>query len=838
MELILVKSPQTPDEQVFHLRIGSNSLGCSKSSDLEVSEPGILPHHLNIEYTKDSLILSVAQEGSAFQFQGRPCRRAMIRPGEMFSIENTSFLCHAISGPEQTQHAMFLNPLVAVQAAMPSLAPPTMQEMQISSFVQQKAVTFPLVIGRSPRCDLLLNHPTVSAFHARLSRESGNVYVEDLQSANGTYVADAPIRKIYLHTGDSIVIMPYFLIYTGEYLNVYTFQRESRLIGWQINMSAGDKKILDRVTISCASNELVGLIGPSGSGKTTLMRCLSGQTYPLGGRVQLNSLEMYSHFQLFKRNIGYVPQDDIVHRDLTVHQTLMYAAKLRLPPDMSEKERKERVWETLIELELEEQERQTIHRLSGGQRKRVNIAIELLTKPGLLFLDEPTSGLDPALDEKLMILFKRLSQDGRITIMTTHLLEHADMFSKIAMMHYGRLIFFGTPSQAKSFFQVPSIGSLYSKIKQKPAEDWQNEFHATQIHQQTMSNLRDQVLPSKRKESIKPVTPPESAKEQISQWSILSRRYLDIILRDRKNTGILLLQAPLIAFFIIIASSNLSHRLFMMTLAALWFGCNNSAREICKELLLYRRERMVYLSILPYLCSKFFVLSGLVFVQCLVLALLVPQQFLTAYWPLLLCGLAGISMGLLVSTIVNSPDKAIALIPILLIPQVLFSGVFGELRGIQKPIGEMMISKWSYNLMKKQFDLPTYEYRTRLEHQIDDNQELMKDIRDEINGLQQQLKSTLRSMEQQHQPSELEESQDRANRLLSKLSRQQDQLETARMKIEQAEKELRAKAKYFVWTDRPDSPNVDWIVLCAFSIAFLTLSYFQLVRKDRQLLAL
>ena len=322
------------------MKIGANTLGSSRHSDLAVEEAGILPHHLNIEYNRESLTLSIVQPGTAFYYQGRSCQQAVVRPGEAFSIENTTFYCTAVSGPDPTQHAMFLNPLVVAPAAMPPVSAPRMHEMQISAFVQQKAVTFPMVIGRSDRSDLVLNHPTVSAFHARLHRDAGNVYIEDLQSSNGTYVSDIPIRKAYLQPGDSIVIMPYFLIYTGEYLNVYTFQRESRLIGWQINMSAGDKRILDRVTISCASNELVGLIGPSGSGKTTLMKCLSGQTYPLGGRVQLNGLEVYSHFPLFKRNIGYVPQDDIVHRDLTVHQTLMYAAKLRLPPDMSEKERK------------------------------------------------------------------------------------------------------------------------------------------------------------------------------------------------------------------------------------------------------------------------------------------------------------------------------------------------------------------------------------------------------------------------------------------------------------------------------------------------------------------
>jgi ABC-type multidrug transport system ATPase subunit len=838
MELILVKSPDRPDEEIFRLKIGTNMLGSSRTSDLSVEENGILPHHLNIDYNRETLTLTVAQPGTAFFYKGRSCQRAVLRPGETFSIEDTTFYCTAVTGPDPTQHAMFLNPLVSAAAAIPQAPAPKMHEMQISAFVQQKAVTFPMVIGRNERSDLVLSHPTVSAFHARLNRHAGNVYIEDLQSSNGTYVADVPIRKADLQPGDSIVIMPYFLIYTGEFLNVYTFQRESRLIGWQINMSAGQKRILDRVTISCASNELIGLIGPSGSGKTTLLKCLSGQTFPLGGRVQLNGLEVFSHFPLFKRNIGYVPQDDIVHRELTVHQTLMYAAKLRLPADMSLKERKARIWETLIELELEEQERQPIHKLSGGQRKRVNIAIELLTKPGLLFLDEPTSGLDPSLDERLMILFKRLSQDGRITIMTTHLLEHADMFSKIAMMHYGRLIFFGSPDQARSFFGANSIGSLYAKIKERPAEDWQAEFHGTSLHQQTVAQLRDHVLPSKRNESFAPAPVRESTGEKFSQWSTLSNRYLDIILRDRKNTGILLLQAPLIAFFIFIATTNLSHRLFMMTLAALWFGCNNSAREICKELPLYRRERMVYLSLFPYLCSKFLILSGLVLIQCVILALLVPTDFLTAYWPLLLCGLAGIAMGLLVSSVVDTPDKAIALVPILLIPQVLFSGIFGELRGIQQPIGELMISKWSYNLMKKQFDLPGNDYREKLEKEIDDGQQKMKEHQDQLAGLQDQMKATLEDMEKKHYASELEESQDRANAILRKIRREQDRMETARNKVEQTEKELRAKAKHFVWIDRPNSPHIDWIALCLFILALMTLSYAQLQRKDKQLLTL
>ena len=835
MNLVLVKSPQTADEKIFRLKPGRNTLGSDSGNDLNVPSPGVFPHHLNINYWNDSLTIISAVHDSWFLYQGKNCNRATLKAGEFFSIRDVLFYCQLAPAMEPTQHVAYVPHAQAVASGpVPEAAP---ARSHISGFVQQLQVTFPLLIGRNPACNLVLDHPQVSAQHARITRQSDGLWIEDIHSSNGTYVADIPIQKAPLIAGDSIVIMPYLLIFTGTFLNVYTFQRESQLVGWQVSVSAASKKILDRVTIACNSNELVGLIGPSGSGKTTLMKCLSGQTLPAGGRVQLNGLEVYEHFGVFKHNIGFVPQDDILHRDLTVYQTLMYAAKLRLPRDMSEKERKTRVYETLIELELEEQDRQPVQKLSGGQRKRVNIAVELLTKPGILFLDEPTSGLDPALDEKLMLLFKKLSQDGRITILTTHLLEHAAMFSKIALMHYGRLIFFGPPAESLDFFHVNAINALYSRIKEQPAEEWQEEFQKTTSYRDSVERLRELVLPSRRKEVQVPFIAHESSEAMVSQWKILSARYLDIILRDRKNTSILLLQAPLIAFFIQIATSSISSKLFMMALAALWFGCNNSAREIYKELPIYRRERMVNLSIIPYLGSKFFILSALVVLQCLILALLTPSDFWRAYWPLVLCGMAGIAMGLFISSVVSSPDKAIALVPILLIPQVLFSGIFGELHGTKKMIGEMMISKWSYNLLKKEFDLPSFEVKKKMEKQIDDAQLRMKDAHERAETLQGQLQDNLDRMQDVHDRDQMENLRYDSERITTRLRTQQRVIESAREQIETVEKQLRDLAPRFVWIDQPHY-HLEWVVLPAFILLFLIGSAIQLKRTDRLLLML
>lgn len=839
MALVLIKSPGSVDEQTFFLRPGINRLGSAQDSHIQLNSPGIRAHHLNIEARTEGLSVSSAAPDLHFSFRNHTCRQALLGPGDVIAVDTVTLFCQEDSQDARTELAVG-GTGARVKAGVANLPmstqAPRLGSVQISRFIEQKALDrSPFMIGRNNRCDLVLNHPLVSALHARITRRGSIVSIEDLHSSNGTYVSDVPVRTAQLEPGETILIMPYLLLFTGDRINVYTFEQESRLIGYQIDVLAGVKKILDHVTLKCASSELIGLIGPSGSGKTTLMKCLSGQMMPAAGRVQLNGLEMFSHFDVFKGNIGYVPQDDIIHPELTVQQTLLYAAKLRLPADMTELERKIRVKETLIELELEEQERQAVYRLSGGQRKRVNIAIELLTKPGVLFLDEPTSGLDPALDEKLMLLFKKLSQDGRITILTTHLLEHASMFSKIALMHSGRLIFYGPPDFATGFFDVPSVSALYARIKTRSAEEWQEKFQRTTEAQAEAAGIRDSVLPSRRQKTDAPVKPPESLSNLVRQGITYSQRYADIILRDRKNTGLLLLQAPLIAFFIYIATTNLSSRLFMMALAALWFGCNNSAREICKELPLYRRERMVNLRILPYLSSKFAILSALVFLQCFVLALLTPADFMNAYGPLLLCGLAGIGLGLLVSAIVDSPDKAIALVPILLIPQVLFSGIFGELHGAQRVVGDTMISKWSYNLLKKEFGLPSFALKDELEAQIDQSQEELESAQLRATDLRKNMDDVLAKMRDTLDPVELDTLRFDAERQMNELKSEQSKMEDARSQLQIAEKRLRANSRLFVWIDHPESTATDWMVLTLFVVLFFAGSAIRLKLRDRAL---
>lgn len=232
-----------------------------------------------------------------------------------------------------------------------------------------------------------------------------------------------------------------------------------------VAVTAGRTPILRDVSLSIQRGEFVGILGPSGCGKSTLLKTLSAQRQPSSGRVLLNGDPPSD--ALARAQIGYVPQDDIVHACLKVERALRYSARLRMPPHVDRRRIDERVEEVLAMMELGERRKNRIDCLSGGQRKRVSIGVELLTRPPLLLLDEPTSGLDPSLEEKMMDLFLRLAQEGRTVILTTHIMQSLDRLHLVVVMAAGRLLFFGPPADAPGFFGVGHIQELYRAI---PAE--------------------------------------------------------------------------------------------------------------------------------------------------------------------------------------------------------------------------------------------------------------------------------------------------------------------------------------------------------------------------------
>lgn len=251
-----------------------------------------------------------------------------------------------------------------------------------------------------------------------------------------------------------------------------------------ITKKAGRKKLLEDVFIAVLPGEFVGVLGPSGSGKSTLLRSIIGLSRPNKGQVLIDELDLYKNMDKFRSVIGYVPQDDIVHASLSVRAALTYAAKLRMPLETTDKGIKDRVKEVIKMMELGEQEKLKIRRLSGGQRKRVSIGVELLCKPPLLFLDEPTSGLDPALEERMMTLFRSLSREGLTVLVTTHVMSSVDKFDLIAIVYKGNLIYYGPPGSALVFFSVENFHEIYTKIEENEPIRWANLYRRTIFYQQ------------------------------------------------------------------------------------------------------------------------------------------------------------------------------------------------------------------------------------------------------------------------------------------------------------------------------------------------------------------
>ncbi|HEX3560502.1 MAG TPA: FHA domain-containing protein [Pyrinomonadaceae bacterium] len=613
-----------------------------------------------------------------------------------------------------------------------------------------------LNVGRGAANEIRLDGLQISDKHARLSREQGQVYVEDSGSTNGVYVNGTRIvAKTLLQTTDVVQIGP-FLFETDPQRGVAVFDTRAKtridVVGVtkfvKNNTGAGTLKLLDNVDLVIQPNEFVGMLGPSGAGKSTLMDALNGMRPATSGNVLVNRLDLYKHLDSLKQSIGYVPQDDIIHRELTVYRTLYYVARLRLSSDVTEQDIEQIVSEVLDVTGLSERRDVPVGQLSGGQRKRVSIAVELITKPSVIFLDEPTSGLDPATEEKIMKLFRQIAESGRTVILTTHAMENVKLFDKIVVLMRGKLVFYGTPHEALAHVKAQSFKDLYDKleepisvrIKKLPplrsdatlaqqkarkaekeqiaedvAEDWKRRFQQTEQYrkniQQQLAGLRNQVKPAA------PAKLTRGVSGSLRQWKTLARRYLEIFSRDKMNLLILLGQAPLIALLTWLVVGEKIPRdfpYFMIALVAVWFGASIAAREIIRERAVYNRERMVNLGLFPYVGSKLAVLSLVVGLQCLLLVgslkllsaaglLKLPGEYygLSHLLVMILTAVVGIALGLFVSAIVKTSEMATSLVPLILIPQILFSGLVDVPKGVSKVVGVAMPATWSFDEMKR-----------------------------------------------------------------------------------------------------------------------------------------
>ncbi len=557
-----------------------------------------------------------------------------------------------------------------------------------------------ITFGRAPDRDIVLPNPLISRRHAVLERRDGQFFLSDAQSQIGTHVNGGPIIRARLTAGDVVQIGPYLFRFEKTLLRPIRRPTCMEVVALDLRREVNGLVLLDGISLVLKPGEFVGLLGPSGAGKSTLLGALLGQGRLNAGQVLINGESLHENHDRLRRHLGYVPQDDILHTELTSRQALDYAARLRLPADLSPQERRDLVEQTLVDLDLNERADVPIGRLSGGQRKRASIGVELLSKPGILFLDEPTSGLDPATEARLMQQFARLARQGRTVVCTTHVMENIDLFDRIAVLAPGgRLAYFGNPNQAKTYFAVEKFTLLYDRLEETAPAEWQERFRQSPLG----------AKPLKGEENAPRSPTPESVTrnslaEAFRQTITLTRRFGQILFFDKQNVLLLFAQPLLIAGLISLVCQDMPLILFLLVIAGLWFGCSNAAQQLVRERSIYRRERMVNLRLDTYLLSKFIPLAVVSAAQCTLMLILVwlferwEGNVFSQWITLMLTSWNGVALGLIVSAVASSGDKAMALVPLTLLPQIIFAGVMVPLptmNTVTQFLSQAIITRWA-----------------------------------------------------------------------------------------------------------------------------------------------
>ncbi len=602
-----------------------------------------------------------------------------------------------------------------------------------------------VVFGRDPSCDHVLPHPEVSRRHARIVRTARGLLLEDLGSTNGTFVNGARIAKPVLLKPDDVVALgstSYRIAADGS-LAEENWRHNVTVEARHVAVDIPSGRLLEAVSLTVFPGELVGVMGASGAGKTTLLSALNGYARPAAGQVLFNGQDLYANYDLFRLQLGYVPQDDIMHRDLTVWQALYYTARLRLPSDTTDQEIHDRIARLLEHLGLRGIENTRIgtperRGISGGERKRVNVAMELLTDPSVLFLDEPTSGLSSEDALTVMKVLRALADAGKTVITTIHQpsREVFELFNQVVVVgrdpdtgQGGRLVYYGPAFPDAIAFFNPTLATASLPPDLSPdlilrgmgtatAAEWGRRYERSETKRQYVDDRAGGV----------PAAPASGDGARLrrgrglTQWWTLVRRNAAVKAGDRENFLMLLLQAPAIALFTAMvfgpqAREPMTHEnwlriaaptggaLFMLVVAATWLGCSNAAREIVAEWAIYRRERMVNLTIPAYLCSKLTVLGGLSLIQCCVL---VGGVFLGCGCraPLpetlgicVLVALVGLGCGLVLSAFATTSEVAISLVPTVLLPMIMFGGALvplSEMRTPARTVAQVMPTRWAF----------------------------------------------------------------------------------------------------------------------------------------------
>ena len=467
----------------------------------------------------------------------------------------------------------------------------------------------PAWIGRALDNDIVIHDVLVSRHHAFLTPTPIGTEIRDAHSINGTFVNGVRVGSAVLSEGDVVTIGNVDLVFTGGIL-VRRQEAAARTGGLEVrevDFSVNGKSLLERISLTARPGTLTALIGGSGAGKTTLSRLIAGYATPTSGSVTFEGHDIHTEYASLRTRIGMVPQDDVVHRQLTVNQALGYAAELRLPPDTSKADREQVVAQVLDELGLTQHADTRVDKLSGGQRKRASVALELLTGPSLLILDEPTSGLDPALDLQVMTMLRQLADAGRVVLVVTHSLTYLDVCDQVLLMAPGgKTAFLGAPDQIGDAMGTTNWAQIFAKVGADPDEA-NRRFLA-----------QNKPPPPAQAEAPADLGAPARTSMR-HQFSTIARRQVRLVVSDRAYfvflallpfvMGALSLTVPGHTGFGYADPTSESAGeagtiLTLLTMAAAFMGTALTIRDLIGERPIFRREQAVGLSTTAYLLAK------------------------------------------------------------------------------------------------------------------------------------------------------------------------------------------------------------------------------------------
>ncbi|MFF3244592.1 FHA domain-containing protein [Streptomyces sp. NPDC002870] len=693
-------------------------VGRDPMSDVVIDDARVSWHHAVLRPEADHWTIEDEDSKNGTYADGRRIHEGGIGPGTVIRFGNPA------DGPRAV--LVDRNPPPGAQA--PARPSAVSMPSETGTFRQPTTVR-PLSartvrIGRESDNDLVIDDLVVSRRHAELrALPDGTYEIVDLGSHNGTFLNGRPVAQALVSPRDIVGIGHSAFCLVGDQLQEYVDTGDVSLDvqGLAVAVDRGRKTLLDDVSFPVGEKCLLAVVGPSGAGKSTLLNALTGLRPADQGTVLYDGRDLYHDYAELRQRIGLVPQDDILHSQLSVRRALGYAAELRFPQDTAKTERQDRVAEVMRELGLEQRAAQPIHSLSGGQRKRVSVALELLTKPSLLFLDEPTSGLDPGMDRSVMHMLRGLADDGHTVIVVTHSVLSLDVCDRLLVLAPGgRIAYYGPPDDALAFFGFEQWPEAFEAFENDPDRDWAGTYRESPFHRQYIANSTAQPrLPHAAADGF--VAPPK-AQSWSAQLGTLVRRYAAALSTDRTFL-VVMIALPIVmgAMTRALAGSRLTQETAMNTLLILCVGgvltgAANAVRELVKERVIYRRERAVGLSRSAYLMSKVVVLGTITVLQAVVLTLVglvgvdlnAPGGEGVLMPPLVEITLAvaalsftAMMLGLLVSALVRKEEVTMPLLVLLAIVQVVFCGALLKLDGVPgvEQLAWLVPSRWAMGAM-------------------------------------------------------------------------------------------------------------------------------------------